>query len=163
MYSFHSNCLMGFSIEDCRIYDISYMWPILFIQFLLCTIVLIIKIIMIKRAYRLYILFHEFRSPFLLYLQEKTRIKIELPVKQSFTWTIKKIVSSTRIQWLILVINTISFSIIKICKNVYWSANEYVLQDGWRQQGFPHVAHIPPIGIGIESSEVAFIMNTSSL
>lgn len=74
---------------------------------------------MIKRTYRLYILFHEFRSPFLSYLQEKTRIKIELPVKYQFTLTIEKIMSSTRIQGLILVINTISFSIIKIYKIVY--------------------------------------------
>lgn len=80
MKSFYTNCLMGFPLEECRIYDIAYMWPILVIQSCLCTVMIIIKTIMIRKTYRLYILFHEFRSPLLTFIKSEVHTKIELPV-----------------------------------------------------------------------------------
>lgn len=71
---------MGFPLEECRIYDYSYMWPILSIQSILCLIALGIKTITIGKTYKLYILFHEYRSPLLQYLHSEICTRIELPV-----------------------------------------------------------------------------------
>lgn len=82
MKTFYTNCLMGFPLEECRIYDYSYMWPILSIQSILCLIALGIKTITIRKTYKLYILFHEYRSPLLPYLHNEISTRIELPVRK---------------------------------------------------------------------------------
>ena len=65
---------MTFPSEDCRIYDINYMWPILLIQFILCIIVVVIRVIMFIFAYKLYKLLNVFYSP-LLYLDKNQSYK----------------------------------------------------------------------------------------
>ena len=65
MDSFHSKCEMGYPSEDCRIYDIHSMWPVLLTQTILCVVVLVIKCTMVRTAYSLYWNLHEHRSPLL--------------------------------------------------------------------------------------------------
>ena len=65
MGSFHSNCLMTFPSEDCRIYDIHYMWSVLLIQFILCIAVVAIRVFMFIYTYRLYRLLNLYYSPLL--------------------------------------------------------------------------------------------------
>lgn len=79
MNSFLTRCNMGFPSEDCRIYDIHYMWPILLVQTLLCLIVIAIKSIMVRRAYSLYWYLHEFKSPLLKYIHEGRYLHIDIP------------------------------------------------------------------------------------
>ena len=79
MSSFYTNCLMGFPVEDCRIYDISYMWPILLTQSILCMISIGIKYITIKTSYQIYILLHEFKSPLLSYITKDKFTYLSFP------------------------------------------------------------------------------------
>lgn len=74
MSSFHSNCMMTFPSEDCRIYDIHYMWPILLIQFILCVAVVAIRVFMFIYTYRLYKLLNVCYSP-LLFLDKSKEYK----------------------------------------------------------------------------------------
>ena len=79
MSTFYTNCLMGFPVEDCRIYDISYMWPILLTQSILCMISIGIKCNTIKMSYQIYILLHEFKSPLLSYFTKDKYISFSFP------------------------------------------------------------------------------------
>ena len=85
MGTFLSRCQMSFPSEDCRIYDLGHMWPILLVQSALCAIVVAIKIVMIKRSYHLYLLLHEYKSPLLNYITQGKYLKIEMPVEMQTT------------------------------------------------------------------------------
>ena len=83
MKTFHSQCVAGFPSEDCRIYDIGYMWPILVTQTILDLIVVAIKSEMLRKAYHLYRFLHEYKSPLLNVIDGGRHFQITLPEEPS--------------------------------------------------------------------------------
>ena len=73
MTSFYSSCLLTFPVEDCRIYEFEFMWPILLSQFLLCVVVIMVKIMMFRSAHRLYRLLLTYGAPLLSPIRNQTQ------------------------------------------------------------------------------------------
>ena len=103
MDAFHSKCEMGYPSEDCRIYDIHSMWPVLLTQTILCMIVLVIKWVMVRTAYSLYWILHAHKSPLLETIANRSdvctlvewRIEIEGNIEQGFVTITVPLVSIT--------------------------------------------------------------------
>ena len=81
MNSFHSKCEMGYPSEDCRIYDIHFMWPVLLTQSILCVVVLAIKCVMVRIAYSLYWVLHEHKSPLLSTIANCSDANVCVPIE----------------------------------------------------------------------------------
>lgn len=82
MSAFHQQCVAGFPMEDCRIYDFGYMWPILLSQLILDLVVVAIKIDMFRKTHRLYLLLHEYKSPLLRVIGGERFLQLHLPAIQ---------------------------------------------------------------------------------
>lgn len=79
MHAFHQQCVAGFPTEDCRIYDIGYMGPILLSQTILDLVVVAIKTDMFRKAHHLYLLLHEYKSPLLRVIGGERFLQLRLP------------------------------------------------------------------------------------
>ena len=182
MQSFYTTCIMGFPVEDCSIYNIQKMWKIILLQSVLCSVVIGIKIVMIRRAYALYLNLHELKSPLLrVILQDKRVIspmvvgnrmnewmnewmniwlyRVQSGIKRrEEDWHLRK-VEIEEGNWIYWPVSCNLWSL-----QYRWFRSPWTeLQQGRRQQGRLQTQQNPPTGTGILSLDCSSIMNTSSL